>query len=157
MTLIEIYHMIKWFMGRYKNKFTVTLVVSCSQTLTPISFSLKREPVPHRQYSDWRNSSRGDLMYGNSTNSWPLYTSLFYYFIYFSLVAWGNRNRLPHWWQNQKNELTCSWIAFISNPNGHPSSEIPMYPDHDFKRCTTCTSCCYRLWWVLSDIWYLRQ
>ena len=71
--------------------------------------------------------------------------------------SWGKSNRLLHWWQNLKIELLCSWIAFLSTPCGHPSREIPMYPDHYCKICTTCTSYCCGSWWVLSDLWYLSQ
>ena len=69
----------------------------------------------------------------------------------------GKSSRLLHWWQNLKIELIFSSLAFLSTPCGHPSSEIPMHPDHYCKRCTTYTSCCCGSWCLLSDLWYLIQ
>ena len=70
---------------------------------------------------------------------------------------WGKSSRLLHWWQNLKIELICSSLDFLSTTYGHPSSEIPMHPDHYCKRCTTCTSCCCGSWWLFSDLCYLSQ
>ena len=82
----------------------------------------------------------------------------------FVLLPWiphwwslGRNNILLHWWKDWKNEHMASCLAYFSTPCGHPSSEIPMHPDHYCKRCTTCTSCCYGTWWMLSDLWYLIQ
>ena len=40
---------------------------------------------------------------------------------------WYRSNILLHWCQDQKSELTCSWIDFISNPCGQPFNDIPMH------------------------------
>ena len=114
-------------MGRDQNKFTVTLVGDCPQTLTPIYFPLKWEPVPHRQYEDWINISVGNLMHGILANSWLLSPSLLYSFTYFSLVEWFKSNRSLHWSQNLKIEPICSWLDFLSTPCGQPYSDIPMH------------------------------
>ena len=45
-------------------------------------------------------------------------------------------NRLVNCWQGWKNKQMASSLAYFFTPRGHPSSEIPMHPDHYCKRCT---------------------
>ena len=133
MTIIEIYHMISWFMKRIQNWVTVKVYGSWTNIYisknypsqarsraTPTQWNIEKLIVGENILSWWAVQ----VTQNNSIkwNQCPKYHPHPLFLLPWNPQwwSWVSRNRLWNWYKNWR---TLSCLASFYNPHGHPSSE----------------------------------